>query len=138
MVDTTYIDNAADAHILASECLLSNPGLSGKKYFISQGEPVLLWNMVNDILKAANKAPVQGYISKRTAWVAGTLLEFIYKYFRLPGEPRMTRFLAEELSTDHWFDIQAAKEDLGYTPSVSMTQGLRQLKDWFRTTCDNQ
>ncbi len=137
-VDTTFIDNAADVHILASERLLSNPELSGKKYFISQGEPVPLWEMINDILKAAGKPPVQGKISKRTAWVAGAFLEFIYKCFRLSGEPRMTRFLAEELSTNHWFNIQAARKDLGYTPSVSIAQGLRQLEAWFQTNSGNQ
>lgn len=138
MVDTTYIDNAADAHILASRCLLSNPKLSGKKYFISQGEPVRLWGMVNDILKAAGKTPVQGHISRRTALIAGTLLEVIYKVFRLSGEPRMTRFLAEELSTDHWFDLRAAQKDIGYIPSVSIAQGLKKLSEWFRTTSDSQ
>lgn len=138
LVDTIYIDNAADAHILASERLLSNPGLSGKKYFISQGEPVLLWNMVDDILKAAGKSPVQGHISKRKAWMAGALLEFIYTSFRLRGEPRMTRFLAEELSTSHWFNIQAAQKELEYTPSVSIAQGLQLLKEWFQSSADSQ
>jgi len=138
MVDTIYIDNAADAHILASECLVTNPALSGKKYFISQGEPVLLWDMINDILTAAGKSPVQGHISKRSAWVAGALLEFIYKRLGLPGEPRMTRFLAEELSTSHWFNIRAARKDLGYTPSISTARGLRQLAEWFRAPSDGR
>jgi len=138
LVDTVYIDNAADAHILAAECLVSNPRLSGKKYFISQGEPVPLWDMVDRILKAANKAPVRGRISKRTAWAVGAMLEMVYRGLRLPGEPRMTRFLAEELSTSHWFDIGAAREDLGYTPAVSMAQGLERLADWFRSISSSQ
>jgi nucleoside-diphosphate-sugar epimerase len=137
-VDTIYIDNAADAHILAAECLKSNPRLSGKKYFISQGEPVPLWDMVDHILKAANKAPVRGRISKRAAWTVGALLELIYRGLNLKGEPRMTRFLAEELSTSHWFDIRAAREDLGYTPAVSLSEGLERLADWFTTEFPSQ
>ena len=131
LVDTIFIDNAADAHILASECLQSNPRLSGKIYFISQGEPVPLWDMVDNILKAADMNPVKGRISKQTAWVVGAFLEVIYRLLRLSGEPRMTRFLAEELSTNHWFDIRAAREDLGFTPLVSTKEGLGRLTEWF-------
>jgi nucleoside-diphosphate-sugar epimerase len=87
--------------------------------------------MVDSILKAAGKAPVKGNISKRTAWTIGAFLEFTYKCLRLSGEPRMTRFLAEELSTSHWFSIEAARKDLGYTPAVSIAQGLMQLENWF-------
>ena len=134
MVDTIFIDNAADAHILASECLQSNPHLSGNIYFISQGEPVPLWDMVDNILKAANRDPVKGRISKQTAWIVGAFLEVIYKSFRLSGEPRMTRFLAEELSTNHWFNIRAAREDLGFTPLVSTKEGLGRLAEWFHAT----
>jgi nucleoside-diphosphate-sugar epimerase len=94
--------------------------------------------MVNNILKAANKAPVQGRISKRTAWIVGAVLEMCYRGLRLPGEPRMTRFLAEELSTNHWFDIRAAREDLGYVPTVSMADGLMQLANWYRLSSPSQ
>ncbi len=133
LVDTTYIDNAASAHILAALKLESNPELSGRIYFISQDDPVPLWDMVDDILKAANQKPVRGRISKRTARRIGMVLELIFRIFKVPGEPRMTRFLAEELSTSHWFDIRAARKDLGYSPDVSIRQGLSRLSEWFRS-----
>jgi nucleoside-diphosphate-sugar epimerase len=94
--------------------------------------------MVDGILQAANRPPVKGRISKRTAWVVGAFLEAIYRSFRLPGEPRMTRFLAEELSTDHWFNIRAAREDLGFLPRVSTTEGLKRLAEWFQVTASSQ
>ena len=132
LVDTIYIDNAADAHILAADRLEENHKLSGNVYFISQGEPVPLWDMVNDILKAAGFAPVKRSISRRTAWVIGAMLEACYKLFKLSGEPQMTRFVAEELATAHWFDISAAKRDLGYVPRVSTKQGIRRLEKWLK------
>jgi nucleoside-diphosphate-sugar epimerase len=138
LVDTVYIDNAADAHILAAQCLEANPNLSGNKYFISQGEPVPLWDMVDNILRAAGKAPVQGRGAKRTAWLLGAVLETCYRGLRLPGEPPMTRFLAEELSTNHWFDISAAKKDLGYRPAVSMSDGLVRLGEWLQLSSSSQ
>lgn len=131
LVDTVYIDNAADAHILAANKLDETPQISGNIYFISQGEPILLWNMINAILKAAGLGPVKGSISKQTAWLVGAAFEFFYKTLRIKKEPPMTRFVAEELATSHWFDISAAKRDLGYSPRVSMEEGLKKLKDWL-------
>jgi nucleoside-diphosphate-sugar epimerase len=132
LVDTIYIDNAADAHVQAADRLGQNHYLSGRVYFISQDDPVPLWEMVNNILKAAGLSPVQRSISRNTAWWIGAVLEIFYKMFKIKGEPRMTRFLADELSTAHWFDISAAKKDLGYKPKVSTEEGLSRLERWLQ------
>ena len=132
LVDTIYIDNAAAAHIQAADRLEQNRNLSGRVYFISQDDPVPLWEMVDNILKAADLAPVQRSISRNAAWMIGAALEIFYKMFKISGEPRMTRFLADELSTAHWFDISAAKKDLGYKPKISMEEGLFRLEKWLR------
>jgi nucleoside-diphosphate-sugar epimerase len=132
LVDTIYIDNAAEAHLMAADRLESNPELSGKIYFISQNEPIPVWDMVNAILKAAGLGPVRKSIPHRMAWLVGLLLELVYKCFNLNGEPQMTRFLADELATAHWFDISAAKKDLGYVPRVSTEEGLRRLEHWLK------
>ena len=132
LVDTVYIDNAAAAHILAADRLAEAPQLSGNVYFISQDEPIPVWEMVNRILEAAGKAPVKGAISYPAAWIAGWFLETLYRLLRLKGEPPMTRFVARELSTAHWFDISAAKQDLGYVPEVSTEEGLRRLAEWLK------
>ena len=132
LVDTVYIDNAAEAHLLAERALRSDPSLSGKVYFISQDEPVPLWSIVNAILKAAGKPAVKKTISAAAARRLGTLCETAYRWLPIRGEPPMTRFLAEELATSHWFDISAAKKDLGYKPRVSIAEGLERLSDWLR------
>ncbi|MGB2688084.1 MAG: NAD-dependent epimerase/dehydratase family protein [Desulfobacterales bacterium] len=132
LVDTIYIDNAADAHIQAADRLGQNHNLSGRVYFISQDDPVPLWEMVNNILKRAGLAPVQRSISRNTAWMIGAVLEIFYKMFKISGEPRMTRFLADELSKAHWFDISAAKKDLGYAPKISIEEGLFRLEKWLQ------
>jgi nucleoside-diphosphate-sugar epimerase len=131
-VDTIYVDNAAHAHLLAAEKLALRPELSGRAYFISQDAPIPLWDMVNAILAAADLPPVTRTLSVASARRAGAVLEWLYRTFRLPGEPQMTRFLAEELSTSHWFDIRAAKEDLGYRPLISTEEGLNRLRRWLR------
>lgn len=128
LIDTVYIDNAADAHILAAEALEKNPKLSGNIYFISQGDPVPLWDMINHILKAAGLAPVRRSMPRNMAWLIGVMLELAYRSFNITKEPRMTRFLADELAKAHWFDISAAGKDLGYTPRISIKEGLRRLE----------
>ncbi len=130
-IDTTYIDNAAIAHILAAEKLMANKELSGRIYFISNGEPIYLWDMVNHILKAAGLQPVKKSIPRSLAYVIGAIMEWVYTGLRLRSEPRMTRFLANELSRSHWFDISAARRDLGYVPQVSLEDGIKQLKKWM-------
>lgn len=131
-VDVIYIDNAARAHLLAEEALTRHPELSGNVYFISQGKPVLLWKMVDDILQAGGLPPVKRSISPHAAFRIGAVLEWVYKTFALKGEPPMTRFVAGELSTSHWFDIRAARMDLGYVPEVSTEEGLCRLAAYLK------
>jgi 2-alkyl-3-oxoalkanoate reductase len=132
-VDVTYIDNAAEAHVLAAQRLSENPDLSGRVYFISQEEPILLWEMVNAILKAGGLEPVKRSISFPAAYCLGACFECLFKAFQIQKEPPMTRFLAEELEKAHWFDISAAKRDLGYYPRVSIQEGLTKLEEWLST-----
>jgi hypothetical protein len=42
-------------------------------------------------------------------------------------EPPMTRFLAEQLSTAHWFDQRHTRQALQWSPAVSLTEGFRRL-----------
>src|SRR5262249_39573784 len=124
-----YIDNAADAHVLAADRLQPASNLAGRAYFLSQGEPVPLWDLVNRILVAAGLPPVTRSIPLSLAYTVGGLLEGIYGLMGWQAEPPMTRFLARELSTAHWFDISAARRDLRYEPTVSITEGLHRLKE---------
>ena len=133
LVDTIYVDNAAQAHLLAADHLDIGSTVAGKVYFLAQGEPMPVWEVVNCILAAGGVAPVTRTISPGLAYRAGALLETIYRLLRLPGEPRMTRFVAKELSTAHWFDLRAARQDFGYDPQVSFDQGIERLRDWLST-----
>lgn len=127
LVDTTYIDNAVEAHLCALHRLQIQSDCAGKAYFIANGEPVLQSAIINGILDAGGLPPIDRRISARAAHIVGAVLEGVYTLFRIPGEPAMTRFLAEQLSTAHWYDLSAAARDLGYHPTISMDEGLRRL-----------
>ena len=127
-VDMVYIENAVDAHFLAEIALgLAAPPAAGRAYFITNGEPVVLWDWINGLLSALGRPPVTRRLSLRAASAVGSACEAAWKIFSLSGEPPLTRFIAAELAKDHWFNISAAGRDLGYTPSVTMLAGTVEL-----------
>lgn len=136
LIDTVYVDNAAEAHLLAADRLSPGSVIAGKTYFITQGEPAPLWDVVNGILAAAGLPPVRRTIATSVAIFAGAVLELACAIGWPDAEPPMTRFLARELSTAHWFTIDAARTELGYEPKVTTKEGLRRLANWFRTPND--
>jgi nucleoside-diphosphate-sugar epimerase len=127
LIDAVYVENAAAAHLQAADKLLTGSAVAGKAYFITNGEPVNCWNWIDELLALASLPPVKRGISTRGAYVAGAALEGLWSLLRRSDEPRMTRFLALQLGTSHWFDISAAQADFGYLPSVSMAEGMRRL-----------
>ena len=134
LVDTTYIDNAAQAHLDAFDALHDKPGAAcaGKAYFISNGEPKPIADIVNSLLRATGAPTVTQLVPFRAAYAVGTVMEALYGLLPLKGEPPMTRFLAEQLSVPHYYDISAARRDFGYQPRISIIEGLRQLGAWWR------
>lgn len=126
-IDTTYIDNAAQAHFDAFEHLAPGAACAGRAYFISNGEPRTVREIVNALLAAAGAPPVTKTIPFRAAYAVGAVCEGLWPLLRLGGEPPMTRFLAEQLSTTHWYYMGPATRDFGYVPRVSIDEGLRRL-----------
>ncbi len=128
-VDSCYIENAAQAHLLAADCLQSNNVCAGKAYFISNDEPITMPDLINKILAAAKLPPVNKQVPENVAYIVGYVLEKLYTFLNIKREPVMTRFVAKQLSTSHWFDLTAAKRDLGYQPLVSIDEGMKRLEE---------
>jgi nucleoside-diphosphate-sugar epimerase len=135
-VDMVHVENAVDAQLCAEAAL----GLSrliddknnrrradGRAFFITNGEPVALWDWINELLRGVGEPPVTKSISLGAASAVGAVTELLWRVLPLRGEPPMTRFIAAELAKDHWFDLTAARRDLGYTPRISMAQGTAEL-----------
>jgi nucleoside-diphosphate-sugar epimerase len=158
-VDMVHIHNAVDAHLLAERALekcqgpstkfqdsetggrshlidvkAALPAAAGKAYFITNGDPVVLWDWINDLLRALEISPVTKHLPLGAATLMGGVAEALWRILPLPGEPPLTRFVAKELATDHWFDISAARRDLGYVPRISMAEGTAELVAGLRNT----
>lgn len=127
LVDITYIDNAADAHLRAVDALAPGSPCAGRAFFISQGEPVAFWPWINGVLESVGVPRVTRAISYKTADRIGATLEFVYRCLRIKKEPIMTRFVASQLAKSHYFNISAARKDFGYDPRISTEEGVRRL-----------
>ena len=132
LVDTTYIDNAAQAHVAALAALHPGAACAGRAYFISNGEPWPLRKVLNGLLEAAGAPTVEKTIPFGLAYALGGLCEGLWTALPLRGEPPMTRFLAEQLATSHWYAMAPATRDFGYVPQVSMAEGLARLRASLR------
>ena len=127
MIDIIYVENAAAAHLQAGDALSVGSRVAGKSYFISQGQPVNCWNLINELLTMAKLPLVKRSVSFQSAWRKGMFLENCYELFGIRSEPVITRFLALQLARSHWFDISNAKNDFGYNPIISIEEGLARL-----------
>ncbi|MFD1713352.1 NAD-dependent epimerase/dehydratase family protein [Amnibacterium flavum] len=129
LIDTTYIDNAASAIAAALERV---DAIHGNSYVVTNGEPRPVAEMLAGICRAAGVRPPRWHVPARVARAAGGAVEAVWRVRPGEDEPPMTRFLAEQLSTAHWFDQRATRRDLQWTPAVSLDEGLARLAISYR------
>ncbi|MCM8526750.1 MAG: NAD-dependent epimerase/dehydratase family protein [Lentisphaeraceae bacterium] len=132
LVDITYVENGAKAHIQAEEALKEGSPVAGQAYFIGDQKQVNIWQWINDLLKEAGVKPVTKSISYSKAKTVGAILEMIYKIIPLKGEPRMTRFVAAQLAKSHYFSHAKAQKDFGYDPEISNEEGMKRTLEWLK------
>ena len=132
LIDTTYIDNAADALVAALDAAVPGAVCIGKPYVIANGEPRPVAELVAGICRAAGVSVAPRHVPRRAAFVAGSVVERLWAVRGADAaEPPLTRFLAEQLGTAHWFDPRPARDDLGWVPRVSIDDGLARLAASF-------
>ncbi|NNE05819.1 MAG: NAD-dependent epimerase/dehydratase family protein [Xanthomonadales bacterium] len=127
LIDTVYVDNAAAAHLCALDALAPGSECAGRAYFISNDDPRPQRDIIAGLLRAAGMEPEIRAVSPALAGSAAAVIETTWRILRLGGEPPLTRWTANQLATAHWYDISAAKRDLGYRPQVSIEEGLERL-----------
>ncbi len=124
-VSMTFVENGALAHVLAAEALAPGAAIAGRAYFVNQTEPVELWTWVANLLQALDLPPVKRSVSLGFAYRAGAVLETVHSLLRRPGDPAMSRFVAQQLATSHSYDMGPLERDLGYCERVDMAEATR-------------
>lgn len=127
-VDLTFVDNAADAAILA---LGAGSHVVGRKYNVTNGEPVPLWPLIARLARELGHPPPQRRVSRVAARRLATALELAHRVLRLRREPLLTRYTVDLLASDTTLDIAAARRDLGYAPEVTVEEGVRRFLAWL-------
>ncbi|WP_258726296.1 NAD-dependent epimerase/dehydratase family protein [Cellulomonas sp. NS3] len=129
LVDTTYVDNAASAMVAALGRLDAPDGtVRGRAYVVTNGEPRPIAEMLGGICTAMGAPAPSRHVPAALARSAGSLVEAVWRVRPGADEPPMTRFLAEQLSTAHWFDQRRTRADLQWAPAVTLDEGLRRLR----------
>lgn len=120
-VDTTRVENAAVAHLLALNALDRDHAVN-RPYFISQGEEHLLWDWMNSVFRAVNVPPVTKHFPFPLAYCIGGIMEWAWRLAGSRKIPPMTRFVACAMAKNHWFSIESARRELGYCPDKFPTE----------------
>jgi nucleoside-diphosphate-sugar epimerase len=132
IIDTIFVENAAQAHVDALNELLADGRCAGKAYFVTNHQPMPQGEIIRKLLAAMGINVRIRAVPVGVAMTAGALCEFTWRMLRLKSEPPVTRFSVEQLATAHWFDTRAAERDFGYRPAISIDEGLKRLEAFFR------
>lgn len=130
LVDVSYIDNVVAAHINAAKAIIENPEVSGKAFFITNGEPVLLWDFIDMILQTSGHDPLKKRVPVWIAKVISHMSQAFHRLFPKAQESELTPFIVSELTRFHWFNISKAREYLNYSPVISNVEGLRRTVEY--------
>lgn len=129
LLSVSYVENVADAHVLALEALRPGGKAAGQAYFVNEPEPVNCWDFINSLIRGAGLPEVRRAVPYRLAYAAGWLCEKAYGLLGRKDDPPVTRFLATQLATSHWFRTDKAERDLGWRPRVPLKEGVRRMLD---------
>jgi nucleoside-diphosphate-sugar epimerase len=128
LIDSLFVDNAATG---IAQALARAEAVHGESYVLTNGEPRPVAELLAGICRAAGvREPVRS-IPAGLATTLGSVVEAVWRIRPGVDEPPMTRFLAEQLSTSHWFDQRRTRRDLDWVPAVSLDEGFARLAAWY-------
>jgi 2-alkyl-3-oxoalkanoate reductase len=128
LIDTTYVDNAAAALVAAVDAC---GRVHGEALVVTNGEPRPVGEVLARLCRAAGVPAPTSRVPFRAAWLAGAAIDGVWALTRARSTPPLTRFLAEQLATAHWFDQRRTRAALGWAPQVSLAEGFARLGRWY-------
>ena len=133
LIDSIYVDNASSGIAAALERV---DAVHGNSYVLTNGEPRPVAELIAGMCTAAGVPTPAWRVPAALARAAGSIVEVFWRIKPGVDEPPMTRFLAEQLSTAHWFDQRRTRDDLQWVPAVSLDEGFRRLAVSYGTVAD--
>ncbi|BFZ14635.1 hypothetical protein BsWGS_17674 [Bradybaena similaris] len=127
VVDFTYVGNVVHGHILAAEHL--NPGspVCGKAYHITNDEPIFFWTFMTRLLTGLDYPAPHVHLPYMLLYIVAVILQFI-SWALSPLvilTPPLTPMKVALAGTDHFYNCERAKKDMGYKPVYTLDQGLK-------------
>ena len=119
------VENGAAAHVAALDALRAGEPIAHQSFFISDGEPVVLWPFLDELFASLDLPPLKKKVPAGLAFAVGGMLEGAYKLLGKKEEPRMTRFAAQQVTTSHWYDMAPARDAFGYEPVITREEAMR-------------
>jgi 2-alkyl-3-oxoalkanoate reductase len=126
LVALTYVSDVVDAIV----CALEKPIQSDfPVYTITGPENAVLWDVIKQVLEHFN---VSINLYQMPEWLALKMANILEAWGVFTGrEPPLTRYTVALLARHQTYDISRAINDLGYSPKVPISQGLKAtLKSW--------
>ena len=129
LIDTTYVDDAAAALVAAVDAC--GPDAHGEALVVSGGDPRPVAEILDRVCRAAGVPAPRRHVPVPLALAAGAAVDLVWARTRRTDTPPLTRFLAEQLSTAHWFDQRRTRALLGWEPTVGLEAGFDALEAWY-------
>ena len=125
--DFTYISNLTDALVAAEDKLVPGAPVCGQSYFVTNGEPMAFFDFIEKLLLELGYPPITGKVPYWLAYSAAAIAEAVdtLKGGAMKVEDGLSRFAVRYMVTHHYYRIEKAKRDLGWTPRVSLSEGIR-------------
>lgn len=133
LIDTTYVSDAADALVAAVDACGSSA--HGEALVVSGGEPRPVVEILDRVCRAAGASPPSRHVPEVLGLLAGSVIDSVWAAGGRTDTPPLTRFLAEQLTTAHWFDQRRTRTLLRWSPRVGLEAGFERLARWYDEGC---
>lgn len=128
LVDTLFLINAVEAIVAA---LAAVDTVHGEALVLTNGQPRPIGEMIRRIAVAGGAEEPTLSLPSGIAKSAGAVIETFWDAEKRGDEPPITRFLAEQMSTAHWFDQRRTQEVLQWKPRISLDEGFRLTHQYY-------
>lgn len=130
LVDTLFTVNAVEAIVAGLKAV---DRVHGEALVLTNGEPRPIGEMIRRIAVAGGAQEPTLNLPAGLAKAAGSIIEKLWDAEKRGDEPPLTRFLAEQMSTAHWFDQRRTREVLQWQPRISLDEGFELTRQYYNS-----